>query len=400
LNRLDSVALNIIETNQTDQFRMIKNTNGQVVQIVSSHSNKKNDTQQQNNDSNECSNKSNKNSKRLDIFDHNPITKYFYYNKDTDKKHIDQIKIDNDDFDREMFEKYKLKKATIKIRDVLSIDDLKGLKYPFKLSEKTKSNISNAQNFTNIRSYAILTPSSIAKTSISTNSLASTDSNGSSLVIDKKKSLNGKKLNKHRKSILSKNTPKSKPDTDNNQNTDFQILDQPHESMNSNCSSEVSMQFNQQIDFENNEPEADSSNKTITYSVNKNLKKSNLIEFNENNGKKRKHDDIDDDFNSSIDSTENLIEAKKNDEKCISPKEKIESIEKNRLNLSSLLTKLRDNSINRSETNSPVKLAQGQQSNDAKKTATTLSNKENDSEPFLKRIKSNFNYLNFSLIKT
>ena len=50
VGRLDTVALNMIETNQTNQFKMIKNNNGEVVQIVSSRPKNfiKNEDQQQN----------------------------------------------------------------------------------------------------------------------------------------------------------------------------------------------------------------------------------------------------------------------------------------------------------------------------------------------------------------
>ncbi len=92
--------------------------------------------------------------------------------------------------------------------------------------------------------------------------------------------------------------------------------------------------------------------------------------------KKRKHDDILDELNVSAKSIENLIEAKSNNEKYISPKKTIEPTEKNTLSLSSLLSKLRDNSVKRSETvyGTP-------------KSNPHISNKENDFEPLIKKLK-------------
>ena len=452
LNRLDSVARNIIETNQTNQFRMIKNTSGEIVQIVNSNPNifiNKNDAQlQNNNDTNsECTNKSNnKNAKRNDIFDFNPITKYFYYNKDTDKKHIDRIKIENNDFDREMFKKYNLKKATVKIRDVLSFEQLKDLKYPFRLTEKDKNHIRNEQKVT--RSSICSIQTSNLKTSLSSSTIASATSTASSniscsssLIINRKASTVKKSISK-RKSILCQNNSKAancqeSKDNENNMSSDTPFPPPNHESTVSTISkspSEASIQSAQHSDDRNNESEPDQTNQAVsetqsTVKQESHANKSNESEPNQSNQKpldnqqavaacqstikqesdlnknnesnflskekKRKRNDILDDLTKSCTITESLISNQRNDtisEIKQPPLESNEPNEKNRFSLSSLLSKLRDShtpnkSANNIESPKESKVLEPNSILDKSSDTSINSNKENDFEPSAKKIK-------------
>lgn len=447
LNRLDSVARNIIETNQTNQFRMIKNTSGEIVQIVNSNPNifiNKNDAQlQNNNDTNsECTNKSNnKNAKRNDIFDFNPITKYFYYNKDTDKKHIDRIKIENNDFDREMFKKYNLKKATVKIRDVLSFEQLKDLKYPFRLTEKDKNHIRNEQKVTRSSICSIQTSLSSSTIASSTSTASSNISCSSSSIINRKASTVKKSISK-RKSILCQNNSKAancqeSKDNENNMSSDTPFPPPNHESTVSTISkspSEASIQSAQHSDDRNNETEPDQTNQAVsetqsTVKQESHANKSNESEPNQSNQKrldnqqavaacqstikqesdlnknnesnflskekKRKRDDILDDLTKSCTITESLISNQRNDtisEIKQPPLESNEPNEKNRFSLSSLLSKLRDShtpnkSANNIESPKESKVLEPNSILDKSSDTSINSNKENDFEPSAKKIK-------------
>lgn len=74
------------------------------------------------------------------LFDYNPITNYFYYNKRNDGKKIDQKIMEEDEFVKQAYKKFNLVKfCEIKIVDCFRTDMFKGLKAPIKLNEDMKA---------------------------------------------------------------------------------------------------------------------------------------------------------------------------------------------------------------------------------------------------------------------
>lgn len=81
---------------------------------------------------------------RKDLFDYNPITNYFNYNNKTEQiQSIDEKKINDDEFVKRSFEKYKLKTCCITLKDCFNMDILNNFKSmkSISLTEKMKKDL-------------------------------------------------------------------------------------------------------------------------------------------------------------------------------------------------------------------------------------------------------------------
>jgi hypothetical protein len=82
-----------------------------------------------------------KNSKqKTNIYDHNPITDMFFYNRDTENKTLDEKIMGDDPYVAECYKKFNLKTASIKIDDCFKVGLFKDMKDQtrIKLSESMK----------------------------------------------------------------------------------------------------------------------------------------------------------------------------------------------------------------------------------------------------------------------
>jgi len=88
-------------------------------------------------------NKIDKNCKisRNDLYDYNPITNYFYYNKKVDQMQIDEKFINEDQFVKESFQKYNLKFCNVKLIDCMQTDMFKNKDLPIKLTNEIKEKL-------------------------------------------------------------------------------------------------------------------------------------------------------------------------------------------------------------------------------------------------------------------
>jgi hypothetical protein len=79
---------------------------------------------------------------RSDLYDYNPITNYFSYNKKVEEKKFDEKLINEDKFIRESFNKFDLKVCTVRLHDCMQTDALKGFKAPINLTNELKEKLS------------------------------------------------------------------------------------------------------------------------------------------------------------------------------------------------------------------------------------------------------------------
>ncbi|CAF0807534.1 unnamed protein product [Brachionus calyciflorus] len=78
------------------------------------------------------------------LFDYNPITNYFFYNKRVDQKKIDQKILEEDEFVQRAYKKFNINMnlyCEIKLIDCFRTDMFKGLKAPIKLTDDVKKKL-------------------------------------------------------------------------------------------------------------------------------------------------------------------------------------------------------------------------------------------------------------------
>lgn len=75
---------------------------------------------------------------RTDLYDFNPITNYFFYNRKTEGKKIDEKLIEDDEFINKAYKEFNLKFCEVKIIDCFKTAMFKGQKAPIKLTNEVK----------------------------------------------------------------------------------------------------------------------------------------------------------------------------------------------------------------------------------------------------------------------
>ena len=76
--------------------------------------------------------------KRSDLYDYNPITNYFHYNKGASSLKLDEKLINENEFIKNAFEKYNLKQCSVDLFDCMNTNMFKNLTIPIKLTNEMK----------------------------------------------------------------------------------------------------------------------------------------------------------------------------------------------------------------------------------------------------------------------
>ena len=79
--------------------------------------------------------------KRSDLYDYNPITNYFHYNKGASSLKLDEKLINENEFIKNAFEKYKLKQCSVDLSDCMNTSMFKNLTIPITLTIEMKSKL-------------------------------------------------------------------------------------------------------------------------------------------------------------------------------------------------------------------------------------------------------------------
>jgi hypothetical protein len=84
--------------------------------------------------------------KRSDLYDYNPITNYFQYNKGASSLKLDEKLINENEFIKNAFEKYSLKQCSVDLFDCMNTSMFKNLTIPITLTKemKTELNLNDA----------------------------------------------------------------------------------------------------------------------------------------------------------------------------------------------------------------------------------------------------------------
>lgn len=82
--------------------------------------------------------------KPAEVFDYNPIVNYFYYNRGTENKTLDERLMEFDDFTKDTYDKYKLRVAKVNMIDCFKTGVFKGYdktSMPIKLTPEIRTQL-------------------------------------------------------------------------------------------------------------------------------------------------------------------------------------------------------------------------------------------------------------------
>lgn len=82
--------------------------------------------------------------KPAEVFDYNPIVNYFYYNRGTENKTLDERLMEFDDFTKDTYDKYKLRVAKVNMVDCFKTGVFKGYdktSMPIKLTPEIRTQL-------------------------------------------------------------------------------------------------------------------------------------------------------------------------------------------------------------------------------------------------------------------